>query len=454
MKRAVILTTALAVIVVAVFAYATSRQGVPVQAAKVQRGEVREFIDERGKTRLPKTYLITMPFAGRVEPIAFLEGQTVQRDQVVARIAAKDLDYDVAEAQAAVERLHAAIAENDDVAVESSSREQAELFVKSMVSTVAAAVAQLSSEESRVAYAEKYLGRIQSLPRGVETQDELDRANLSFIESQIDYRQAALTVESLKAIQSATGLLPRMVGEYIAHKSLTRAVLEKEVQEADARLREALLRQQRGEMRSPIDGMVLERAVSNERYLDAGTTLLQLGQLEDLEVEAEVLSEDVVRVQVGDSVEIYGPAIGAPAGGGVAGVVHRIHPAGFTKISSLGVEQQRVLVIIRFADGVLPELGAQREIGVDYRVRVRIFTDERSDALWIPRSAIFRAADGGWQVFTIRGGRAERLPISVGLMNDTQVEVTNGLSAGDVVVLAPETALTSGTRVLGVSRDP
>jgi HlyD family secretion protein len=322
-----------------------------------------------------------------------------------------------------------------------------------MVSTVAAAEAQLSTEESRMAYAEKYLGRIQRLPRGVETQDELDRANLSFIESQIDYRQAALTLESLKAIQSATGLLPRMVGEYIAHKSLNSAVLGKEMQEADARLREALLRKERGVMTSPVDGTVLERAVSNERYLDAGTVLLRVGQLENLEVEAEVLSEDVVRVEVGDSVEIYGPAIGVPAGQGVFGVVHRIHPAGFTKISSLGVEQQRVLVLIRFAEGVLARLRQQREIGVDYRVRVRIFTDETDSALRIPRSAIFRGADGGWQVFVIRSGRAELLPISIGLMNDTQVEVTKGLEADETVVLAPETTLTSGTRVQGVIRD-
>jgi HlyD family secretion protein len=448
MKRSIVIVVILAVVAVAAGVYRSSTRGLPVQAAKLQQGSIREFVDERGKTRLPEVHLITMPFPGRVEAIDLLEGQVVRQGDVVARIAQKDLDDAVDEARSAVERLAAAIAENDDTSVEASTREQALLFVESMVSTVAAAEAREVAGEERRRYARRFLDRVTELVQsGADTEDELDRANLAFTESDVDFRQDVLVTKSLKSIQAATALMPRMVSEFIQRKSLTRAVLEKEKQEAEARLRQALTRKERGVMRSAVTGVILERAVSNEQFLAAGTVLLRIGQSERIEVEAEVLSEDVVRVRQGDPVEVYGPAIGAEVGAGVAGTVERIYPTGFTKISSLGVEQQRVLVVIRFADGVLEKLRQERDLGVDFRVRVRIFTDQKDTALIVPRSALFRGADGGWEVFAVRAGRATLQPVEVGLINDNVAEITQGVSMGEIVVLAPESSLSHGVRV-------
>jgi HlyD family secretion protein len=104
-------------------------------------------------------------------------------------------------------------------------------------------------------------------------------------------------------------------------------------------------------------------------------------------------------------------------------------------------------VIIRFAEGVLEELHRQRDLGVDYRVRVRIFTDSNDQAITVPRAALFRGADGDWQVFAIRGGRARLAKISVGLINDRQAEVVEGLRKVELVILSPETSLTDGTAV-------
>jgi HlyD family secretion protein len=284
----------------------------------------------------------------------------------------------------------------------------------------------------------------------VETQDDLDKAELAYVESQIDYRTDVLTAEALKSMQAATNLLPRIVNQQISKKSLSGAVIRQQKQEAEARLRHALTRKARSEMKSPIDGVVLDRAITNEQYLAAGTTLLRIGQLEQLEIEADVLSEDVVQIRPGDAVEIYGPAVGATAGHGVAGIVDRIYPTGFMKISSLGVEQQRVTIIVRFAEGVLSGLRAEREIGVDYRVRVRVFTEEQADALLVPRSAIFRSADNGWEVFVVRGGRADKQAVEVGLMNDEAVEIKSGLAEGDAIILAPESNLEPGSRVAAI----
>jgi HlyD family secretion protein len=157
----------------------------------------------------------------------------------------------------------------------------------------------------------------------------------------------------------------------------------------------------------------------------------------------------VVRVQVGNEVEIHGPTIGvSPARGRVT----RINPAGFTKVSSLGVEEQRVRVLVRFEEEDLDRLLRERNLGIGYRVRARIFTARKNDAKVVPRSALFRSPSGGWQCFVVTAGRIALTDVSVGLMNDRFVEVVEGLAEGDRVVVAPEASLTDGLRVRSVEQ--
>ena len=438
----------LALIGAVLAAYLSFTARTPVQMAPVQRGEMREFVDERGKTRLPEEYRIAMPFAGRIEAIGLQAGDRVRVGDVVARLVARDLAEEVAEARAAVERLQASLAENADVTVEESAREQAHLFAESMVSTVAAAEARTLAAKTRLDYSETFLGRMRNVAAaGAETRDDLDRAELSYAERQADYRQDVLTAEALKSLQAATNLMPQIITEYIARKSLAGDVITQQQQEAEARLRLALLRQERAVMPSPIDGVVLERAVRDEQYLPAGTLLLRIGRLEDLEVETDVLSEDVGRIHVGDAAEIYGPALGGAAGSGIAGTVARVYPAGFTKVSSLGVEQQRVTVVVRFDEGARDVLQSRPDLGVDYRVRVRIFVAQKADALIAPRSALFRGPQRDWQVFAVRNGRAQLQRVEVGLLNDEQAEIVSGLSDNELLIIAPESTLQDGTTV-------
>jgi HlyD family secretion protein len=238
--------------------------------------------------------------------------------------------------------------------------------------------------------------------------------------------------------------MPTAVRQYIERKALTREVLSKQKAEAQAQLERVEVDEQRSTMTSPVDGVILERIESNERYLPAGTELLKIGDLSQLEVEAEILSQDVVRIKPNAAAEVYGPAIGAtPAKATVA----RIFPGGFTKISSLGVEQQRVKVILRFEPDELARLRQYQNLGVDFRVRVRVFTANSENTLVVPRSALFRGPDGAWQVFAVRNRRAELQTVKVGLMNDEAAEIAEGLAEGETVVLSPETSLTPGTRV-------
>jgi len=438
-----------AVLLAGALIYGQTTRGVPVQTAVVARGSIREFVDELGKTRLPVEHLITMPSAARIEPITMRAGATVRASDVVATISQADLANELAEARAVFDRFEASITENDDVAVELGAKKQADRFVESMEATVAAAEARKIAGQRKLDYAETFLARMRKLAQTrAQSEVDLDRAEVEFVQSQVDFRQDVLVAESLKAMQAATQLMPQMVLDYIARKGLTREVLQRQKSEAAARLKQAELRQQRSELRSPVDGIVLQRPVRDEQFLPAGTLLAKIGRLEDLEVETDVLTQDVGEVRVGDKVEIYGPAVGRIAGQGWSGVVDRIYPAGFTKISSLGVEEQRVKVIVRFDPKELAVLREQRQLGVDFRVRVRVFVEARDSALVVPRSAVFRSSTGQWQAFVVRQGRAVLQGIEVGLSNDETAELVAGVEEGEPVILAPEHSLTSGTRVI------
>ncbi|OHB79055.1 MAG: hypothetical protein A2V98_02025 [Planctomycetes bacterium RBG_16_64_12] len=441
----------IALVVIVVWAAAGSLwSGTPVEVTEVRQGPIQEFVDERGKTRLPETYLITMPFGGRIEAIALAEGDAVTKGQEVARIVPLDLDLTVEEATAVVGRLEAAIRENAYSEVERTAVDQAKQFVESMRETVNMADARVQSGIKKHEYQTKHRERVERLPETTRSQDELDRAVLDEAQAYWDLEQDKFVLAATKSLEAATNLLPTMIGQYIDRKTYTEAVLQKELAEAIARRRQVEENQRRGTMTSPIDGVVLDRPITNERFLSAGATLLEVGNLEDLEVEAEVLSVDVVDVKEGAPVKIYGPAIGKRLADGkdyAGGTVDKIYPAGFTKISSLGVEQQRVKVIVHFDPKDFQWLRRERDLGVGYRVRVRITTGEEPNALVIPRSALFRGSRGKWNVYAIREGRARTEVVEVGMLNDELAQITSGLAAGDVVVRAPESELEEGQRV-------
>lgn len=438
----------LAAVLAAGVIYKRFASGTPVEAARAQFGPIREFIDEEARTRLPRTYEVTMPFNGRIEPIAVREGTPVTAGQVVARVVPADLELKVAEAKAAVDRSEAALRENDDISLESTSLEQVLRYVQSMNSTVEAAEEQVKAADAKRDLANKTWKRMRALYETRTTDEqEFNRTEVAKIEADVAYQRDLLLLSALKSLQTATALGPTLVRQYIERKRLKHDVLLQERAEAEARLKEAQRDRRRGEMASSIDGIVLERFETNERQVTAGTILLTVGQPDDLEVEADVLSQDAVRVKPGQPAEIYGAAVGRDP---VGGRVDRIYPAGFTKTSSLGVEQQRVKVILTFEGDVLGQLRARHDLGVGYSVRVRIFTDEQSRALVVPRSALFRGPAGDWQVFAVRGGRARLVSLGVGLMNNDAAEVREGLVENEPVILAPETNLTDGARVTPV----
>ncbi|MEZ6045649.1 MAG: efflux RND transporter periplasmic adaptor subunit [Planctomycetaceae bacterium] len=404
MKRFLIIF--ILVLIVAGLGYWSYLQsGMLVEVAAVRKGKIVAYIEERAKTRVPEVYEITMPLTGRIKPIELKEGDQVEEGQQVAQMDQADLQTDLVASDAQVGQF-----------VE---------MIKSIELAVEAAQEQINASLAKFEYEDQEYKRMSNLAeKNAVTPSDLDAAELAQFESRVDHKKDVLTWRSIQAIQAAMQI------------AKTNSEEERLKDERDLK---------RSEIKSPVSGTVLKRHVSNEKVMQAGEVLLELGQVDQLEVVAEVLTQQAVEIAVGDRVEITGPTVGEEI---IMGKVSQIYPQGFTKVSSLGVEEQRVLVIIKF-DKSLAEIEKElnKQLGIDYRLRIKIITDESDDSLVVPRTALFRDVDDNWSLFVVRNDRAFKIDVSTGLMNDFEVEIKAGVRDVDQVILAPDADLTSQTRV-------
>jgi HlyD family secretion protein len=283
------------------------------------------------------------------------------------------------------------------------------------VETARAAVGQARAERERATAvldrAETTLGRQQTLAKSAAISgDELDAA-----------------VASAKAARSVLAA---------ATFAVQRA--ERELQLATARLASPAAAGRPVEVIAPVNGVVLRRLRQSEAVVPIGEPLLEIGDADCLEIVADLLSTDAVRVAPGNRVLVE------QWGGRTTldGVVRRVEPSGFTKISALGVEEQRVNVVIDFAN--VPE--ASRALGDGYRVEIRVVVWEQMDVISVPIGSLFRRGDG-WAVFVAENGRARLRPVGVGERNTQDAQITSGLTAGEVVVLFPPDTLNDGSRI-------
>ncbi len=383
----------IAVVVLAVVGGIVSEatKKVPIRAARAARGSIAAYVEERARTSLPHIYHITMPMQGRVLPINLQEGEVVEAGQLVVRL--EDIDLQ-----------ETALQMNDIVVAMDNWRKAAESQVK--------------ASKNLQEFAKWEYEKNQKLVKKSAISERQKR------ESKSRYLNANEKIESSQAMLHATVAFQSIV--HLLPSYVTRNLI-------------------RTQVRSPVSGTVLKRHVWNEKVMTPGEPLLDIGDLTKLEVAADILTEEAVHIQPGDRVEIFGEALGSDP---VAGTVRLVKPEAFKKISSLGVEEQRVEVKISFAKGTLEALQkAGCTLGLLYRVRVRVITDEKKDALSVPRTALFRGIDGGWQVYRVDQGRASLTNVKVGLMNDYAAEIISGVEAEGTVIIAPESSIRDGTRV-------
>ena len=391
--RAHLGTTLLALGVTGALIYGFLPRPVPVELATAKKGPFAVSVEEEGKTRLLDRYVISAPISGYAQRISLEVGDSIKSGQTIAIIEPARSDaldprartQAKAQAQAAEAALEAA-------------RQNAR---------VATTQAQLASQE---------LQRIEALhaTHFVSPQD-LDRARAEV------RRTKAASLASDHAVN-------------VSHFELEMA---KAALMESSRLQEGAP-QETVAVKTPIDARVLKIAHESEGAVQAGTPLIEIGDPSALEVEVEVLSTQAVKISPGTKVLL-------DRWGGdktLEGMVRIVEPVGFTKISALGVEEQRVRVIVDMAS---PQQDWMR-LGDGYRVEARFVVWEGKDILQIPASALFRY-NSGWAVFLESNGQAKLTPVSLGQRAGLWVQINDGLSTGDKLISHPDDKIQDGVRI-------
>ena len=393
MKHA--LAAALALAVVAAFAIALWPRAVPVDTALTARGPLTVTVDEEGKARIRDVYVISAPTAGRLLRTTLKAGHEVRKGQVVAVIEPSVPPF-----------------------LDLRVRRELEALIEAARAAVALAEAELAQSRSELMFAERELERAASLSKTrVIAERQLEKARLD-----VDTRKAALARaeanrelrrrELDSALARRTGPDDPAAGSDESTPYVSVAV--------------------------PSAGRVLKVLQESEQVVVQGTPLVEGGDPENLELVVELLSSEAVRVRPGAAAIVEGWG-----GLQLAARVDRVEPAGFTKVSALGIEEQRVKVVLSLTG----DPGQRRRLGHDYRVLVRIIVHEAPDALLVPLGALFRQGEA-WAVFIVERSRARVRMVEVGARNARHAEVVGGLAAGERVILHPSDRVLEGVRVV------
>ena len=432
------------VILIVICIIYSKMQGIPVLAAKVEKGKVCEYVEERAVTSLPNTFKVTMPLSGRIMPIELKPGTIVKKGQIIAKMDDTELKSKIDEITAKIDAIKGQITINEYNAIEDTALQESTKWIKTMENLVKVSEKKVEASESVYEYSVEYEKAIVGSGEAISRIKDM-KAKTDAAVAKVDAESARIMYNAVAIIDSIFKLAPVYINEYINIKNLNKHILESQLAETQATLKEVQYNLGLSEIKSPIDGIVLTKLVSNYRFLPAGTLLMELGNLNDLEVTSNILSEEAINISSGNNVEIFGAAIGNLP---INGKVQRVDPKGFTKLSSLGVEQQRVHVKILFDKGSLEMLKKDnKQLGDGFRLQVKVYTAEKDNVLKIPRTALFRGNDGKWKVYVIKDNKAYEQVLEIGLINDNNAEVIKGLSAGDEVILAPSNTIMNGTRV-------
>ena len=385
-----LIVAAVAAVLLVLVVLALRPAPVPVDVAVVSRGPLEVTLEEDGETRVRNRYVISAPLSGRVLRIRLEPGDRVSAGETVL----------------------ATFLPTPPSLLDARTRAE----LQARVSAAEAALNRARAEEQRIdaelAQARRTLTRTERLVEG-----------------------GALPPEQLEADQLAVSTLEKTLE---AARAGVRAA-QAELQMARA----SLMQPQRDaatpiDIRSPIDGVVLRRLRESEAVVPQGEPLLEVGDVTELEIVADFLSTDAVRIRPGQRVYIV------RWGGGeeLRGRVRLVEPAGFTKVSALGVEEQRVNVIIDFDDPA----AAFAQLGDRYRVEVRVVVWSTDDAVTVPVSSLVREGDG-WSVFVVDGDRAVRRTVEIGQRSDTSAQVLSGVEPGERVVVFPSDQLEDGSPI-------
>lgn len=360
---------------------------IDVDTALVESGPFFEAVEAQGRTRAINPYLVAAPITGRLLRTEFNEGDSVSGGQVLARIAPTPQDQ--------------------------RSLAFAEANLRATQARLTAAEAALEEASSAAARASREL----------ERREALFRDNLSSAEETELYRQLA-TAEQARRRSAEANLIAAEADIESARSFLLG------VSPDDNNNEESII-----DVVAPVTGTIYQVLEENERVIQAGTPLFEISNQDGLEVIADLLTQDAIQIETGDPVYITG------WGGDqtINAIVRYIEPEAFTKVSALGVEEQRVNVIADLIDP--PE-----NLGAEYRIEVAIVTWQALEVLTIPSSAIFQRSNG-WNTFVVEAGEVEIRPVLIGSRGGELTRVIGGVSEGERVILYPSDLISEGSKV-------
>jgi HlyD family secretion protein len=384
--------SAAGIVVAALLVLAFLPRPAEVDAAQAERGPMRVTVQDEGRTRIRNEYVVSAPVAGHLLRVDYKPGAAVRAGETVARILPGKPAF-----------------------LDSRALAEAQARLRSAEAALSAARAELERTEEQLSFARTDAERITSLrSEDLVSGDAYDRAQLALRTAQIA-RNAATENVGLRAaeLDAAAARLTQPDG-----RSDPQAVVEAV---------------------APVSGRVLRVTQESESVIAAGATIMSIGDPENLEVVVEMLSTDAVQVDAGAEVIIKDWGRGNTP---LHGRVRLVEPYGFLKVSALGVEEQRVNVIVDFT-GPPAEWST---LGHGFRVQAAIVTWEAKDVLTVPVAALFRRS-GEWAVFRIDDGEARLTRIEIGRENGRVAQVLSGLQPGEKVILYPGEQITDGVAV-------
>ena len=388
-RKILIISVILIVAFLLIYGFLPKTQEVDI--AVVKRGSLQITIEEEGRTRLKDRYTLSAPTAGYLRRIQLRVGDPVQKGQVVA----------------VLEPLQSQ-------ALDPRSRATAHAAVASAEASWKAAMERERVAKADAAYLEQRLERLKAL-----------------------YNKGSIAKDQFDQIHAETQKAESLLLSVGAEVSLARSELER----AKITLRNFASVRESGnivEVKSPVNGGLFRIYRESEGAVNVGEPLMDLGNSRDLEVRVEVLSSDAVKIQKGTDVLFKRWGKDEP----LKGKVRLVEPAGFTKISSLGVEEQRVLVI---ADITSPPEHWSR-LGDGFRMEAHFVIWQGQNVLQIPSSALFRTGNQ-WSVFVVENGKARKRLVEIGQRNGLAAEIISGLQENESALAYPDDSISEGTKV-------
>jgi HlyD family secretion protein len=393
LRRKLFVIIVIAVVVLATV-YGFFPKAADVDLVDVQRGPLQVTIEEEGRTRLKDRYVITAPTAGYLQRVRAKVGDTVKKGQNVL----------------VLEPLRSQ-------ALDSRSRAEAEANATAAEAALNAAMERETAAAADADYMEKRLERLKNLyAKGSIAKDQFDQIEAETKKARAGQRSAKAAVEISRS-------------ELVRAKALLQDFTADKKTANDRKVY----------VSTPVSGSIFRIYKESEGAVNIGEPLMEIGNSKNLEIRVEVLSSDAVKIKKG-TVVLFKRWGGE---GTLEGVVRVVEPSGFTKISSLGVEEQRVLVI---ADITSP-MDMWRALGDGYRLEAHFVVWEGKDILQVPTSSLFRIGKEDWAVFVAEKGKARQRVVKIGQRNGLMAEIISGVREKEKVISHPDDTTSDGIRI-------